>query len=309
MTSVPSRPSQDDALDLRARQWVARVNSGAFTEAEAHALAEWRGLSPRHERAFQRAVILWQTIGEALAAEARPARTTRRHFLAAGGVVATAFAAQQAVAFLGYLPGLRALTADRVTATGVPESFSIAGGESAGTLDGASALDTGQDGALDLVAGAVFLRASGDAVTLTAGDARLALSDGAVELRHGDTDIEIACAEGRVRMLQPTRVEIAAGQALRTTADGRVTHHIRHPDEIAAWREGLLSFRERRLGDVVADLNRHRTGRVMIARPALAERSVSGIFHLARPDQIVDHLTDGLGLDRRNLPAGIVILS
>ncbi|MEO0960608.1 MAG: hypothetical protein AAFY66_19510, partial [Pseudomonadota bacterium] len=51
------------------------------------------------------------------------------------------------------------------------------------------------------------------------------------------------------------------------------------------------------------------TGRVILARSLLAERRVSGTFHLARPDEIVTSLVDALGLERRDLPARIVLLS
>ncbi|MEM9780989.1 MAG: DUF4880 domain-containing protein [Pseudomonadota bacterium] len=311
MSAAPSQQSQDQALDQRARDWVARLMSGEFTEEDARSLSAWRAQSHGHERAFQRAVVVWRLSGQALGAEARRQRTSRRRVLQGAGLVTACAAAHQAAVFLGHAPGLRALTADVATANGLPQPLALPGGD--GTLDGGSALDTAAGDEIRLLEGAVFLRAAAGrvdgAMRIRAGGADIALGAGAVEVRYGDRDIEIACAEGSVAMLSPAPAEIAAGQVLRAAPDGRVTRHDRDPEEIASWRRGLLSFRDRRLGDVVADLNRHRRGKVMIARPLLAERRVSGVFHLDRPDQIVDHLVTGLQLSRRDLPAGIVLLS
>jgi transmembrane sensor len=77
---------------------------------------------------------------------------------------------------------------------------------------------------------------------------------------------------------------------------------------MATWRRGLLVFRDKQLASVVMDINRHRRGNVVIAGSKLGQRRVSGVFHLSRPDEVIDQLQATLGLSATRLPAGIVIL-
>ena len=76
---------------------------------------------------------------------------------------------------------------------------------------------------------------------------------------------------------------------------------------MAAWRRGLVVFRDRTLANVVLDINRHRSGRVVIADAELGRRRVSGVFHLDRPDEVIAHLEASLDLRSRSL-AGVVLL-
>src|SRR5690606_10596059 len=79
-------------------------------------------------------------------------------------------------------------------------------------------------------------------------------------------------------------------------------------DTAAAWRNGLLIFNDQPLADVIADLNRHRRGKVMLARGALGSRRVSGVFHLDRPEEILAHFEDTLHVRSMRLVGGVVLL-
>ncbi|MEM6906078.1 MAG: hypothetical protein AAF568_09310, partial [Pseudomonadota bacterium] len=129
------------------------------------------------------------------------------------------------------------------------------------------------------------------------------------ELHLGATGAEVTCAAGEVLVRTPTQMTLGPGDVLRVTRAGTLQKGRRADDEIAPWRRGLLSFRNRALADVLSDLNRHRRGRVMLGRAPLGQRQVSGVFHLDRPEQIVSHLVTTLELSRRDLPGGIVLLS
>lgn len=298
-------------VDAEARAWIARLKSGDATTEDAEAFRAWRQQSAEHERALQKALQLWQLSGEAAAEQARP--PSRRGVLLGGaGLLAASAGAYQAAAFLGHVPNLSAWLADQATAIGAVAPLDVAGAE--GTLDGASAVNGGNGSRLRLVAGALYvhvgLRAEGKpALAVEAASLGASLTAGAAEIRFGDRGPEIACAEGQVQITAPKPMLLGAGETVSLNDAGTLLHSVQAPQEIAGWRSGILTFRRRRLGDALADLNRHRTGKVLLGRPLLAERQVSGVFHLDRPDEIVSHLVEGLRLVRRDLPGRLVLLS
>jgi transmembrane sensor len=51
-----------------------------------------------------------------------------------------------------------------------------------------------------------------------------------------------------------------------------------------SWRDGQLVFREQRLSDVVADIGRYRSGRIVIWDDALTQLRVDGVFDMRNPD-------------------------
>ena len=59
-------------------------------------------------------------------------------------------------------------------------------------------------------------------------------------------------------------------------------------DTETAWLRGKLVFQDRRLRDVIADLDRYRSGRIVIWDEALLNLRVDGIFDMANPDAALD---------------------
>jgi transmembrane sensor len=81
------------------------------------------------------------------------------------------------------------------------------------------------------------------------------------------------------------------------------------PAVVTAWQRGVLIFRDVPLAQVIAEVNRYRPGRIILANRALAERKVVAGFRLDRIDDAVKDLTRSLGVQTRSLPGGIVLLS
>ncbi|MEM6942250.1 MAG: DUF4880 domain-containing protein [Pseudomonadota bacterium] len=307
--------SNQDHADREARAWMARLKSGQATAEDARAFEAWRRQSSAHEAAFTRAAKLWSLLGEidsAAVERPKPRLLTRRGFAALGAGTLAGVAAIQSAAYLGHIPSARVLLADQSTATGSVRPLALPG--ISGALDGASAIDQVGPRRLRLVEGAAFVQRKPNdegemSLEVEAGMLRATVRAGAAEIRFGDQGVEIACAEGAVTLSAPEKIALDTGDAMGIRDDGALSRSTKRPTEIAAWIDGLMTFRDRRLGDVVADLNRHRTGRVILTRSALAERRVGGTFHLDRPDEIVSSLAESLRLRRRDLPAGIVLLS
>lgn len=299
--------SQD--ADAKARAWVARLRSGDATSADAEAFEAWRNQSQQNEQAVQRAVHLWHISGRAVSQRHRRPRLTRR-LVMGGGLLAATGAAYQAAVFLGQAPQLQSLLADQYSDTGAPTPLNLSG--SGGTLDGASAVRISGPDHVQLLTGAVYVQPDadrGDPLKLAAGPLLADTATGAAELRFGDRGPEIACAAGEIHLTAPEDIMLGPGDTVSVIAGNTVRQSTQSAEDIASWRTGVLKFTRRRLGDAVADLNRHRRGRVVLGTSETADRMVSGVFHLDRPDEIVSHMALSLSLDRRDLPGGIVILS
>ncbi len=77
-------------------------------------------------------------------------------------------------------------------------------------------------------------------------------------------------------------------------------------DGVAA---GKLIFRDRPLDDVVADLNRYREGRIVIADRSLAMLRLDGIFDTARPDAALEAMINTLPVRAWRLTDYLIVLS
>lgn len=75
-----------------------------------------------------------------------------------------------------------------------------------------------------------------------------------------------------------------------------------------AWRRGELVFDKMRLADVVAELNRHRRGRIVIAEGGLADRRVSGFFRTDDLDGALASMTRELNVRTVDLPPFLTVL-
>lgn len=322
----PQDPLRRDTLRGEAAAWVARLTSGEATDADALQVRAWRRRSPDHEDAFRTASAAWRASAPAArlavrapvhdsAHEAPPVDARRRRFLVGAAAAASgAAAAGFAGASLGLLPTLSDLMSDYATAVGVQRQFSLADG-SVLDLDAGSALNarfTADARRLQLVEGAALFDVAPDARTfeVEAGAGTVIAQDGRFSLSRGADATRVACIKGRLDLVcGGTTLHLQAGNRASFAADGRVSAvEPADPASAAAWRRGLLLIEDRPLDAVAADLNRYRTGRVIVAGPAGARR-VSAAFHLDRIAEAVPQLAASLGLRSIALPGGIVILS
>lgn len=324
----PGEPASA-SLDAQARVWIVRLTSGSATQADAEACAAWRA-NPDHEAAFRAAARLWQQTGPALrtGTSARDLRAlprpSRRQVLrrAAWSAGAASLAAGGGAIALRWPE----LSATHRTGTGEMRSVRLPDGTRL-DLDAQTALDLetiGQRHVVSLHAGALVVTAPESIpVTIRAGDTRTSTRPGlaaelAVSCRpaddvagwFGQADVGVACLSGEAEFqsgagVTPTRLR--AGYGVETKYGAGTVHRI-DAATAAAWRRGLLVFRDTPLAAVVSDLNRYRSGRIMLASAAATSRRVTGVFHLDRPDEALASIGSALGLTEYRLGAGIVVL-
>lgn len=108
---------------------------------------------------------------------------------------------------------------------------------------------------------------------------------------------------------QPTQVKVTAGQRLRYDYKG----HLTTPEQVNlaqtnAWQQRRLFMNDRPLSELIAELDRYRTGRIFISDPRLKNLRITGAFSLANPDETLAKVRQVLALRETRLGAWWVVL-
>ncbi|CAN7668970.1 FecR family protein [Rhizobium sp. LjRoot98] len=304
-----------EALKREATAWIVRLTSGTATTEDAEALLRWRSRSTAHEQAFQQSARLWKNLGPALAKVTKPpaATLTRRSFLAAGSLAASAAGAGIVLSELGFLPPVDAMMADYATGIGEQRTVELPDG-SMTTLDGGTTLSLDYSPSarhLVLTSGAAVFDVVPDAArpfVVSAANGNTTATGTSFSVKHGEDDVSVECLQGHINVQCLANSDLIGGEGISYSQAGLGEKVAADAETAAAWRRGLLIFKDRSLADVVSDLNRHRRGKVMIASSTLRLRRMSGVFHLDRPDEILAHLEETLQVRPVSLIGGIVLL-
>jgi transmembrane sensor len=183
----------------------------------------------------------------------------------------------------------------------------------------AGAGNAGRD--LRLIAGeAAIQRSAGAApLALLAGVGRILAGVGTVEVKRvndgGGDRYCVTCTDGVAKLRHPS-----LGTALALRARDQVWYDRSRVAEVnaisavgmeqaVAWRRGMVVFRNTPLIEAVAEINRYRSGRVVLSGDALAQRRLSGYFRVDGLDEAVLQIEQVFGASVTRLPGGVVILS
>lgn len=260
----------DDPREQAALAWLARLHSGCWSADDATAHAEWLAADPDHRAAWQRAESLWRELAGLRAfagAEMHPLRARppasvprRAAGLVLAGVVALAFGI-----FL-LLPGSFGPVQIHQTARGEQRTVTLADGSRI-ELNTASRVE------IDYGLGCRCVRLpDGEAVFHVAhGDPRpfsVTVSHGTIRdigtvfwVREQARRLDIAVLEGEIEIAPrdggASRF-LVAGERLAWDRGGEpLPASVRPLDDLLAWREGMLVFRDAPLTDVLAEFARY----------------------------------------------------
>jgi len=320
-----------DALVREALGWVVRLRSGEATEADAEALERWRNQSEAHARAFREAVGLWRALGSAArevaaedpAAATKAGRGARRppgHPVGRRALLAGALAASAA----GYLivwppfeawPSLKEMSADYRTAKGERRRVALADHVTLdlNTRTSVSVRSTRDQSLIELISGEAAITASlppmSPLVVMAAGGS-IRAAEAYFIARCDNGEASVTCISGRVDVDWAQRtVHLEHGQQVRYSAGGLGPSVPVDPVAATAWQSGLLIFHNLPLAEVIGEVNRYRSGRIIVANTELGRRLVDGVFHLDRLDDVVAQVRQAFGATVVSLPGGIVVLS
>jgi transmembrane sensor len=303
MTSEVPRVVTAARIDETAIGWVIRLSADTFSADEQAALDAWLASDVRHAAAFANARLTWANL-EILVAEPGSLRDdlppSRPRYFAPTLPGFVHFAAVTACAAimigtgtLWYGNPLAIMQADYRTAPGELRMVVLEDGSRV-HLGPNSAIATRFDDRerrIELFSGvaafaAVPERQAGNrpfVVEAANGEAR-ALGTRFVVDRM-PASVKVTVSEHRVRVSTEANASgasasavIVPGQQVRYDAFGVGMPAQINIRLVTGWQRGRLIIDAAPLGDAVAQFNRYRRGRIMLAGEALATRKVSGVF-------------------------------
>jgi transmembrane sensor len=121
-------------------------------------------------------------------------------------------------------------------------------------------------------------------------------------VRRTSNDLQIVVTEGRVQLATTGTPEphhpattLPAGTVARTVGSQVLTTRASEMEmeELLSWREGFVEFRNTTLTDAVAEFNRYRARKLLIADPSIASLRISGRFRCGNSEAFLWLLQKG----------------
>ncbi|WIM11020.1 FecR family protein [Enhydrobacter sp.] len=306
-----------DLLIEEALRWLVVLRDKSADERDRRAFDRWRTADPAHEAAWQRAQAVWQR-ADILGPHLRSRRPvprpwTRRRWLQAAAVGAVAIPA--GVLFLRS-DLLSDLLADFRTTAGERRTFALADGSTV-ELAGASALAVSFSANarhLRLIEGEAFFDVfpdPGRPFVVEAGAGRTHALGTAFDVKLGDGSVDVAVSAHKVAVSiadgPPTIVE--QGRTVRYTTDRIELARPADLRAVEAWRRDRLVFQEAPLGEVIADLQRCRGGRILLTDARLRDLRVTAVFDTRQVDAALATIASTLPIRLHRFTDWLVVLS
>ncbi|MGO4331788.1 FecR domain-containing protein [Cupriavidus sp. 2TAF22] len=296
----------------KAVTWTIRLDFGEPTAGTREAFAQWLKADPLHALAWQRVQALRDDFSGVPAALALDTLQTAGARRSAGGlkrrqalkVLALAGISLLAVQGVRELAPWQRLLADTSTATGEQRTVRLDDGSTI-VLNTDTAISTGLGAERRLIT----LR-RGEILVTTGHDDEFSAASGAARpfwvqtpfgsLRALGTRFVVRIEGARARVsvqegavaLYPSAgngEDVArAGTTWWLAADGS-TPAAAPPIAPDGWAEGVIAGKDMRLADVLAELARYRTGRI-VCDPRVADLRISGTYHLRDTDRTLRFL-------------------
>jgi transmembrane sensor len=307
-----------------AEKWWLHLRSGKATTEDAQALRAWCAQSHSHAAAWREIRDIWEALEPAtqsvhareVASSVVPKRNTggfgRRAFI--GGAFAVPAVATLAILPpLGLWPSAAVWAADYHTGTGEQRQV-VLSSEVMMTMNTQTKINRKNN-------------SRGEGIELLSGEAEISVKQavpfivdvggGTVlahaaqfNVRYTNDEVCVTCLSGRL--------EVATGASQKVLQAGNQLLYGKTPvteviaadvSGVTAWRQGTLSFTDAPLHEVIAEINRYRSGRVILNNQALAERRVRLRFSTQQMDSAVRMIGELYNLRLIHLPAGVVLLT
>ncbi len=321
--------TEAERIESCAADWLARRDSGTWTDADQHTLDAWIAESIAHRVAWLRLASVWQRSDRlgALHAPSVPAVTAvpatppaaapaprqapaprlprfSMQRIAAGILVAVA-----GCSWLGWQYAQEWQSDHYATAVGARQSVSLPDG-SVLTLNTATQLRTSVNASerrVWLDDGEAFFDIAHDKnhpFVVMAGDRRITVLGTRFLVRRQGDQVNVTVEEGRVQIASAqgtrgseptvlTRNQVAVASAGNLLVMSKAPKQI---DDALSWRQGKLVFDQTTLADAAAQFNRYNTRKLVIADAAVARIRIGGSFDANNMGGFVALLKQGFGL-------------
>ncbi len=324
---------REDELFDEANRWFFRLQAEDVSEAEKQQFSQWLNADPAHAEAWNNV----QALMRSLHAPARASYDARRPERRSPFHKRRSVAAQRQPRRSRTFPAIAASCLLLIVGTAayvrgpvlydrwIADYATIAGQRETITLSDGTRVDLDTDTALkvNVTSGArrvTVLR--GEAFFEIAKDPRpfvVATGDGesrdigtGFSVEKGEASSTVTVQTGIVDVNAKTdpggTVRLTAGESVDYGASGLSPLRKVDLEQQLAWRRGQLIFRQERLSDVVAKLNRYRSGRIVIVNPWIGNMLVSGTFNIDSPEAPIDALEAVLDVRATYLTSYVVAL-
>lgn len=309
----PERASRE------ATEWFVRLNNPLATDQTRRAYRAWLKADPAHHDAMHAVSELWGALDQPAAhlaatgwhrsaAVSRPrGRLQLGLRFAAAAVVVVTLAGGGAV---WRDPGMidRAF-ADVATHPGERHEVYLADGTLA-VLDGDTALKADMAGgvrAITMLRGRVWFDVVADPqhpFTVHAGRVDVQVHGTAFEVDRPAGAVTVERGKVRVSDAEAARgpVNLTDWQRVAFQDGGLGAPVAVDPEQVFAWRRGLIVLDRAPLSQVVKELSSMAPGRVLIVDPELRRLTLSGTFRADDPGAVLDALRSTLGVRTLSVP-------
>lgn len=311
MTTAMDIPERE-TLASTASEWLVRIESGTITAAERLRFAEWLATDSSHREAYGEAERFWRGLDNIDPEDIHEFDRYLTQDALAGGRIKSStwrrFVAMVASIILVAGIGLWFATAwfligDYHTAVGEQRTLTLADG-SVVQLNTDTALSvsmTAQARRLTLHRGEAFFTVAPDAARpfeVEAGSGTIRALGTAFNVRTGNDRTTVTVTEHSIRVSlgKESTADVHAGERLRYRPDGGIEGvETADMDRTLAWRHHRLIFENQPLPEVLDELARYRSGRLMIIRDeSLKTLPVTGSFDTERLDHLLTTIEESL---------------
>ena len=302
------RKLQYEQAHEAALGWIACLRADSVSEEDRQAFALWLGEDDSHAQAMDEALKLWDDLGvfRHMPSEVPDQAANSPRWLP--GSIAAAACLVLAI-FLWPQIQNDPVSSQYRSAVGERLEVELPDGSLArlNTNSRINVTYSDDERLIDLQKGEVWFKVETNKERpfhVDAGEARVTALGTAFNIRRREESTEIAVTEGVVRVteLRNTAGNIASSKVLRVNQQLLAQRHgweiktANDMEQELAWQTGQLIAREMPLSQLVAELQRYSNTKIFISDPMLANRTVSGVFELDKPQVSLEALAISLGL-------------
>lgn len=330
MKSETSLPQAElKRINQEAIAWFTRMN-GEPSAADRRHFENWQNASALNAHAYQQVLATWGCADEAgsevageeaaklkqylEAVQLVRARRTKRNILA--GTAASLFACVAGVhMWLDHPHFIQDFSADYVTARAERRTINLPDGSSV-TLDADSALafyETDNLRRAELLRGIAYfdVKKSGKLFEVGAAKGTTRVTGTAFSVEVHEQDVVVNLERGAVTVLsadQSQQTQLKPGESVNYNASGVNTVQPVLIDDAFAWRDGRLIFDNSRLQDVVEQIGRYHSGRIVVMGSKLADYQVSGNLPLDDTQAALASLQATVGFKMYEVGSRLVVI-
>lgn len=308
----------------QARDWLVRITSGDMSPNEADSFKRWCAQSQQHASTFAEVSRAWRLLGVAAQPEdgldlpllhqtRPPSHLSRRNFLAAAGVVGITLLAPA-----GLRTSILGDANDSIqTGRGEQQHLNISDGIAI-TLNTLTHMEVLNNKAtlgqhrFKLITGEVDIQCTSPfkAINILAANGEISGSEAHISIRNLNDIVQVTCMKGYSDIhYQGQHARIKAGEQIQYSQSSMTLPKQVNASNINSWLNRILVFNDAPLSFVIDEVNRYRSGKILLINPKIAKRRVQARFKLDRLDEVISLMTNVYGLNSFSLPGGVVLLT